>query len=221
MKNVIITGSTGMVGGLALEACLKRNDVKQVTSIVRKKSGFKHDKLVEIVHDDFLDFSSISQHLEGQDVCLFCIGVYTGAVPKDEFRKITVDYTKAFAEALKQNSEKSTFCFLSGQGADSTEKSRMMFARDKGVAENLLKGLGFDQAYLFRPGYIFPTISRKEPNFSYRLFRWLYKPILSKLGTNLSVTSEHLALVMVDVGISGGKKEVYENRDIMEHPVKK
>ena len=57
-------------------------------------------------------------------------------MPKDEFRKITVDYTVSFATALKKGSPNAVFCFLSGQGADRTEKSRMMFARDKGHAEN-------------------------------------------------------------------------------------
>ncbi len=94
-KNVIITGSSGMIGSLILTDCLNRNDVDKVTSIVRKPFGTTHPQLDEIEHSDFLDYTDITDHLQNQDVCFFCIGVYTGAVPKDEFRRITVDYTSA------------------------------------------------------------------------------------------------------------------------------
>ncbi|MEO5644003.1 MAG: hypothetical protein ABIQ40_20495 [Bacteroidia bacterium] len=54
MKNVIITGSNGMIGGIILQNCLDRSDVAKVTSIVRRKSGISHPKLVEVVHKIFL-----------------------------------------------------------------------------------------------------------------------------------------------------------------------
>lgn len=212
-KNILIAGSNGMIGGLILGYCLERPDVAKVTSIVRRKSGILHPKLVEIIHADFLDYSSITEHFKNQDVAFYCIGVYTGQVPKDEFRKITVDYTAAFAKTLRANSAKTTFCFLSGAGADPTEKSSMMFARDKGAAENILTGLQFDQTYIFRPAYIYPVTPRKEPNFSYKLFRILYKPLIA-IYPNGGITSEELAKVMVKIGMNGGGKTVYENKDI-------
>jgi uncharacterized protein YbjT (DUF2867 family) len=217
MKNIIITGSSGMIGDLVLQNCLKRDDVGQVTSIVRRRSGITHPKLVEIIHGDYFDFSAIRKHLKNQDVCFYCIGVYTGQVPKDEFRKITVDFTRTFATVLKENSKKTAFCFLSGQGADQNEKSRMMFAKDKGAAENILLNLKFEQTYIFRPGYIYPTTPRKEPNFSYRLTRVLYKPVLSKIYPNIGVSSTDLAKVMVDIGLRGANKVIFENKDIREY----
>jgi uncharacterized protein YbjT (DUF2867 family) len=214
MKNVIITGASGMIGGLVLDMCLNDSEVEKVTSIVRRTSGKTHPKLLEVVHTNFLDYSDITGHLKNQDTCFFCIGVYTGAVPNEEFRKITVDFTEAFAKVLRENSDKTTFCFLSGQGADRTEKSRTMFARDKGAAENILLGLGFENTYLFRPGYIYPSTPRKEPNATYKLMRWLYKPVLSKLYPNIGIPSEDLAAAMVETGLHSGDKSTLENRDI-------
>ena len=55
MKNIIITGSTGMVGNAALKKCLARKDVGKVTAIVRRSSGITHPKLTEvIVHDLYI-----------------------------------------------------------------------------------------------------------------------------------------------------------------------
>lgn len=214
MKNIIITGSSGMIGGLVLRECLERLDVARVTTIVRKPTGIKHAKLNEVVHENVLDLSPISAGLNDQDVCFFCIGVYTGAVPPAEFRKITVDFTAAFATALKAASPHVAFCLLSGQGSDRTEKSRMMFARDKGAAENMLVGLHFDRLHVFRPGYIFPVEKRKEPNTTYVIFRVLWKPMFSWLAPNAGLTSVQLAKAMVKVGMDGGACGIYENRDI-------
>jgi hypothetical protein len=48
------------------------------------------------------------------------------------------------------------------------------FARYKGEAENALLAAGFPCVYIFRPAYIYPVEARKEPNFSYRLWRSIY-----------------------------------------------
>ena len=208
-------GASGMIGRICLRQCLENKDVAKATIFVRKPIGMEHPKLNEVVLADFYDYSSVTQHLQNQDVCLYCIGVYTGQVDKQEFSRITVDMTKAFASALKAQSPDAAFCFLSGGGADEKEKSPILFAREKGKAENILKSLDFKSLHLFRPGYIYPVAPRKEPNFSYKLMRFLYKPLISKLGKSASVTSEQLASAMVRAGLSAqGKMTVWENRDI-------
>lgn len=215
MKRVLITGTNGMIGKLILEACLQREDVSSITSITRKPVGITDPKLTEILHTDFLDFSSVEHAFSSQDICFFCIGVYTGTVPRDEFRKITVDYTRSFAETLKRNSPDASFVFLSGQGADFTEKSPIMFAKDKGIAENSLIRMQFKRLAIFRPGYIYPVTPRKEPNKRYYIFRALYKP-LSFIYPNLGLTSVQLAMAMVKAGFGAGNQTIYENREIKQ-----
>ena len=142
-----------------------------------------------------------------------------GTVPREEFRKITVDYTIAFAKVLKQKSPDATFCFLSGQGADQTENSRLMFAKDKGIAENFLLSLHFPQTYIFRPSYIYPVTLRKEPNFLYRFMRVIY-PFLNVVYHNGVITSEELSNAMIDIGLNGGDKTVYENKELREQKMR-
>lgn len=168
---------------------------------------------------DFTNYAGLEENFENIDVACYCIGVYTGAVNREKFREITVDYTIAFADLLKKKSPDATVCFLSGAGSDQSEKSRMMFAKDKGVAENYIVNLGMSKVHTFRPGYIYPVAKRKEPNFSYRLSRRIY-PLMKLLMPNRVITSEELALAMFKVGMKGGKQFVYENKDIKQIVVK-
>ena len=213
---LVIVGATGMVGGYALRYALDHSSVGIVTVIGRRTLRISHPKLKEILHNDFADCSALAHPLSGQDAALFCLGVYTGAVPDEEFRKITVDYTVEFARVLRASSPGAAFSFLSGSGADQTEQSRIAFARYKGKAENALLAAGFPRLYIFRPAYIYPVEPRKEPNFSYRMLRVIY-PVLRVLFPNQVIRADDLARAMVDVAVRetgeiGGY--VFENRDI-------
>ncbi|MFC2101204.1 NAD(P)H-binding protein [Bacteroidota bacterium] len=212
-KNVIITGATGMTGSLVLQECLSSSEIEKATSIARHPSGITHEKLTEIIHNDFTDFSTIEAYFKNQDIAYYCIGVYSGTVPREEFSKITVDFTKAFAEKLKKHNPAATFCFLSGQGADQSEKSHIMFARDKGIAENFLINQKFGQTYIFRPAYIYPVSPRKEPNVGYRITRALY-PVLKRIYPKGVITSKELAHAIFNTGLKGGNKTIIENQDI-------
>lgn len=210
---VIITGATGMIGSLILQKCLNDIRISQITVLTRRTTGIKREKLKEVIVDDFTNYTEFENYFKEIDIAYFCIGVYTGAVPREEFRKITVDYTQAFADFLKQFSPEAKLCFLSGGGADRNEKSRMMFAKDKGIAENYLINKKFSGLYIFRPAYIYPVTPRVEPNFSYKLSRKLY-PVLKKLLPNAVITSEELANAMYITGVRGGQTNTYENKEI-------
>jgi uncharacterized protein YbjT (DUF2867 family) len=215
-KRVIITGATGMVGGCALRICLDNPYVSMVAVIGRRSTGVKHTKLREVLHDNFMDYTANANVLKGHDVALYCLGVYTGAVPNDEFRRITVDYTLAFATALREESPQVAFCFLSGQGADQTERSRTAFARYKWAAEKGLLTLGFPRIHIFRPGYIYPVTPRKEPNLVYTITRFLY-PLLRRLYPNIGISSEGLARATVHAGLhgtNGHENPILENKEI-------
>ena len=213
MKNILIVGSSGMIGGIILRECLQSDEVGKVISLVRKQSGIKHEKLVERIHADYSDYAAVSSLFHKVDVAFFCIGVYTGQVKDTEFKKITVDFAKSFADFLIKYSPDATLCFLSGQGADLKEKSRMSFARYKGMAENYLMKKGFQALYIFRPAYIYPVNPRKEPNFSYRMMRALY-PLMKKLAPSTAITSETLGKAMFNAGLHGAEKMTLENQDI-------
>ena len=214
-KRVLITGATGMIGSLVLQHCLDSKEVDAVISLLRRPSGIQHQKLEEIIVDDFLHLDENAAYFDGIDIVYYCLGIYTGTVNRETFRQITVDYPEILARILAGKSHNLTFCLLSGAGADRAERSRMMFAKDKGIIENRLSNMGLKTFHAFRPGYIYPVKPRKEPNFSYRLFRWLY-PVLKLFGKNASIQSTELAQAMFNVGLIGCDLEILENRDILQ-----
>ena len=213
---LVIIGATGMVGGYALRYALGNPAVTSVTAIGRRKLGFSHPKLKEVTHQDFADCSALADALSDQDAAAFCLGTYTGAVPDAELRKVTVDYTIAFAQTLRAASPAAAFSFLSGSGADPTGRSRLAFARYKGEAESALLAAGFSHLHIFRPAYIYPVEPRKEPNFGYRLLRAIY-PAFRLVFPNQVIRADELGRAMVDVvlrrtGEPGAR--ILENRDI-------
>jgi uncharacterized protein YbjT (DUF2867 family) len=201
-KSILILGATSMVGGCALRLCLDHTGASQITVIGRRSVGITHPKLREVIHPDFTDFEPVAEHFHHQDLALFCVGAYTGAQSDETFRRIAVDLTVTFAQVLHQKSPRAAVCFLSGQGADPSEKSRVAFARYKGMAENAILTCGLPRVHIFRPGYIYPVTKRKEPNMMYTVSRWLY-PLMRRIYPNLGISSEDLARAMVEVGLNG------------------
>lgn len=204
-----------MIGGLVLQHCIDSPKVDSIISFVRKPTPLASSpKLQEVVVCNFNDYSEHSQHFEKADAAYFCLGAYTGQVSDEQLKEITVDFVSAFVKALANGSPGCNFCLLSGAGADRTEKSRISFARYKGMAENyVFKEL--HNAYTFRPGYIYPVQKRKEPNTAYTILRALY-PLIKLLGKSKSVRSTELARAMFLVGLNGNDSQVIENADIVK-----
>ena len=170
----------------------------------------------EIIHQDFTNYVTIKQHLQNIDICFFCIGVYTSAVTKEEFNIITIDMPFELGKALKIENPNITFSLLSGIGADSTEKSKTLFAKAKGISENKLINLNFKKLTIFRPGYIYPVTPRKEPNMSYQIFRLLHRP-LAILMTKSVTTSVQLANKMMNVALTNNNQLIFENKEIIKN----
>ena len=73
-----------------------------------------------------------------------------------DYRRVTVNIAVAAGRALVEQTPGMTFIFVSGTGADETGKSRTMWARVKGEAENAIFALPFKTSFVFRPAFIRP-----------------------------------------------------------------
>ena len=210
--NVIITGSTGMVGEGVLHECLRHQSVKSVLVINRKPCGVTHEKLKEIIHSDFHNLTLIQDQLTGFDAIYFCMGVSSVGMKETDYKKITYDLTMHFADILYRINPEITFTYVSGSGTDGSGNGRIMWARVKGKTENeLIKK--FKNAYMFRPGYIQPTKGLKN---AYKIYRFTgpFYPILKMLFPKYVCTLEDLGKAMLQCTLSGYEKRILENKDI-------
>ena len=199
-----------MVGSEVLKAALTSDQVSEILSVGRRPSEKTHSKLRKIEHSNFLDFSSIRDHLKNMDIAYYCLGVYQGKTPKDEFWKVTVDYQEALVKELESVSSGITFCLFSAQGADRKERSPIRFARAKGRAEKLLLESDLKEKYIFRPGFINPDNGARTDIWS-KFFQPLFK-----LFPSIGVDATRLGRVIFQVGLQGSKKVTFENKDILK-----
>jgi len=138
---------------------------------------------------------------------------------EEEYHRLTYGLTIAAAETLVNINPKMTFCYVSAEGADSTEKSRMMWARVRGKTENRLLAMPFQAAFMFRPGYIQPL---KGVRSKTRLYQGIYSivgpisPLLRRLFPKHVTTTENVGHAMIRVAAEGSQKTILESPEINE-----
>jgi uncharacterized protein YbjT (DUF2867 family) len=214
--NVVIFGATGMVGAGALLECLADPRVASVLVVTRSPTGRSHRKLREVLHADFFDYSALRADFATCDACFFCLGASSIGMSEAAYTRLTYDLTLAAARAMVAANPHMTFCFVSGVGTDSTEQGRTMWARVKGKTENALLALGFQAAYMFRPGYIQPIGDVESKTgwvqTAYDIARPLY-PLIHRLLPNNSTTTSNLGRAMIQVAAMGYSKPVLYSAD--------
>jgi uncharacterized protein YbjT (DUF2867 family) len=214
---ILLFGATGMVGQGVLRECLLDADVESVLAIGRSATGQMHEKLRELAHADFTDFSAIEGELAGYDACFFCLGISSAGMSEADYHRITYEYALAAAETLARVSPQMTFCYVSGSGTDSTERGRFMWARVKGKTENAILKLPFKAAYMFRPGYIQPLhgINSKTRLYrvGYAVMGSLY-PLWRAIFPKYVITTEDVGRSMLEVARHGAPKQALENVDL-------
>ncbi|MEO5928292.1 MAG: hypothetical protein ABIR47_00025 [Candidatus Kapaibacterium sp.] len=209
--NVLIFGATGSAGGSVLHASLDSPVVERVHVITRRPLKLSHKKLRVFQHGDFEDYGPIAEAFTAMDACSFCLGISVNQVSgEDEYRKITHDFAIAAARALRLQSPKAVFHFISGGGTN--EKSRMMWSRVKGATEReLISDFG---AVCWRPAFIDGENSENG--------LWLYntlRPIFRVLKPfrGLYIAGRDLGNAMIQATIEGMRGQILENRDF--HPL--
>ncbi len=214
---VILFGATGMVGQGVLRECLLDADVETVLAVGRSPTGVQNAKLREIVHDNFLDFSAILSQLAGSDACFFCLGVSSVGMSEERYRHLTYNITLAAATTLSRLNPGMVFVYVTGQGTDSTEQGRLMWARIKGKTENDLLKLPFKAAYMFRPAGIQPLHGVKSRTAWVQAIYVVASPLLTwlnRVAPKYMTTSEQVGRAMIKVARDGYPKPVLESEDI-------
>jgi uncharacterized protein YbjT (DUF2867 family) len=207
---IIVTGATGLVGAEVLRLAIHDNEIEQVTALTRRPPAVQHPKIRTVIHNDFLDYPGLEDLFTAHDACLWCLGISISQVNKQQYHLITYDYAVAAAQAMLKANPSIHFLFLSGEGADPSEKSRLLFERIKGKTENALMRMPFAKLHIARPGAIKPVNKNPNAPFVYKLFLPLY-PVMEFFAPHKVISSVQVARALLQIAKHGASETIVRN----------
>lgn len=150
MKTAIVAGATGLIGKELVQKLIQSDEYRLIYLISRRSGDLKHTKIRELV----VDFDHLSQlnMTEPIDEAFCALGTtMKHAGTRENFKKVDYQYILEYA-ALTKRCGVSKFLVISSMGAG--PKSPAFYNRVKGMTEEALKNLGFDQLIILRPSLL-------------------------------------------------------------------
>jgi len=150
MKNALIAGAAGLVGGYLLRRLLAHPSYARVEILVRRELPIRDPKLTQHI----VEFARLSDGAPGvaPDDVFCCLGTTIRKAGSEEaFRRVDYDYPLALARLAKAAGA-GKFLMVSALGAD--PKSAVFYNRVKGEVEQAIAAIGLPAAYSFRPSLL-------------------------------------------------------------------
>ena len=157
---ITLIGSTGLIGTHFIEE-IDPDDFEVVTAITRRiiPNLENKDFIKQSVHD-FLDLEKMRQDLK-TDVLVSALGTtIKKAGSKDEFMKIDHDLPLEISR-IAQEEGCCTMILISSMGANS--KSNIFYSRVKGLLEESLEEIGFEEFHILRPSLLLGKSTETRP----------------------------------------------------------
>ena len=213
---VMVFGATGSVGDGLLKAAIEDPEVEKVHVITRRTSprieaGVTGGKVAMNLHEDFTDYSSLTDTLGEINTVLWGLGTSSLNVDDATYTRIHVDFPVAFVKAwlsARRNGPMS-FHYVTGMGTD-PDGSRH-WAREKGRAERELAAMAASsdlRTFSYRSAYIRPTTERANA------FTYIGEALLRP--GSLVITSKELGAAMLEISARTGELangELIDNAD--------
>lgn len=213
--NVLITGTTGMVGEGVLHECLNDPRIASVVLLNRRSARVKHPKVIEILLDDLFSFTGNEPGLIYLDACFYCLGTTSIGKTEEEYARLTHDLTLKIADSMLKLNPEMFFCYVTAKGTDNSEHGKTMWARVKGKTENDLANMGFKYFFAFRPFMLTPTKGLRNTHGFYKYISWLF-PIGRIVYPEGFCTLKELAMAMIRVGYQGYAKRIITPSDMVK-----
>jgi hypothetical protein len=161
------------------------------------------------VHKDFLDYATVEEAFRSIDACLFCLGISSMQVSKEDYRTISYSYPLAAANMLKTKSPGAAFHYISGAGTG--PESRQLWARVKAQTEHDL--IELVEADCWRPAFIDAKPSAGLPKI-YALIQPLGR--LFKPFPSLYIQGHDIGRAMLQATVENLRRRIIENAEIRQ-----
>ncbi|KIX04813.1 uncharacterized protein Z518_05684 [Rhinocladiella mackenziei CBS 650.93] len=201
---VVLTGSTGFIGGEVLNQCIAHPRIASIVVLSRRElSGpaAASTKTKIVILKDFLNYpEEVLSELQDADICIWSLGTYRGK------QDVEVGYPIAFCNAISrvQNEASDTpfrFVYLSGMLAITNQDESVHFLssprKAKGMAETKILARPEErggtkrswETYVVRPGYV---LSKERGGMITAIF-----------GNASMLRVDELAAAMIEVALNG------------------
>ena len=215
---VVLSGSTGFIGGEILAQCLNHPSITSIIVLARRDPGdlAKSSKAKVIIVKDFTSYDELTvSELKTADAAIWCMGTFNG----DE--RVDIEYPLTFIETIKTRHPGSTafrYVHLGGGFTEpppkegQQERSLWFYAngrRVRGAAE----------------AKVLESTEESLPN-GFGVYVVKPRAVLSKgraivqkciLGDSLSIRVNELGAVMVDLAVEGNERKVFHNNEIIDY----
>ena len=213
--DVLITGSTGMVGKSVLHECIKDDRINKIYLINRSKSGIKNPKISELVIKDFLLVKNLKSKIKGCDACFHCMGITSFGHNKKYYYEVTYEMTKLITDLIYEINPSAVMTYVSGEGTNAKQNSKITWANVKGKAENYILNRGLKDSYMIRLGLLIPENGIKAKTKLYNFFYTLMTPFYPLMKMIPSITtSSKLGKAMINCVYFPSKYKYLDNRKI-------
>ena len=213
--DVLITGSTGMVGKSVLHECVSDKRVKNIYLINRLSVNLKSPKISEFIISDFLKVGELKKKIKNCDACFHCMGITSFGQNSEYYYRVTYEMTKAITDLVYSINSNAIMTYVSGEGTSTDENSKIPWANVKGKAENYILNRGLKDAYMIRLGLLIPENGIKAKTKLYNLFYTLMTPLfpIMKLLPTIT-TSSKLGLAMINSVYYPNSNKYLDNKKI-------
>jgi len=212
-RTALVAGASGLVGSHVVRLLLEDPAYSRVTVLARRELPVSHKKLEQRIAS-FDRLAQIADFPRVHDV-FCCLGTTMKQAGSPEaFRAVDYTYVVELARVAVRH-RASQFLVVTAIGAD--PRSRILYSRVKGEAEEGLRRLQFEGIQIFRPSLLVGARAETRPaervaGLLSPLVAWAF---VGPLARYRPIKAEAVARAMVRVAREAPKgTHVYESADI-------
>lgn len=212
--SALVFGSTGLTGSFLTELLSKDSQYERVIIFVRKEIKLYHGKIKQVVFNPER-IEEIKHEIIG-DQLFCCLGsTIKKAGSKEAFFKVDHHLIIDIAKAAKANGIK-VFSLISSIGAN--PKSSNFYLNTKGLTEEVLKSMDFDNLVILRPSMLLGLRSENRPleETGKVVFKALGKLMIGKLKKYRPIHAETVARAMIKIANQNQRIIILESDKIEE-----
>ncbi|KZT36886.1 hypothetical protein SISSUDRAFT_1006916 [Sistotremastrum suecicum HHB10207 ss-3] len=213
-KSALILGATGATGKWLLKDIIKSSEFSRVGELGRRVTDLSQvdasDEAKSKVIQQVIDFEKIgtpgdvgtAKLSEGWDVVFITLGTTRAAAGSAAaFEKIDREYVVKAAQAAKSSTpgHSQRIVYLSSGGASAS--SPFLYPKSKGLTEQALAALGYDDTIVFRPGLL---KGRDTPRLGERV-AGVVTGLLSHLSFSMEIDMHVLSRAILKAGVVGSQ----------------